>query len=545
MDFRILGSLEAAGESGPVTISAPKQRALLTLLLIHVGEVISVDRLIDALWGGEPPRTAPTSLQNLVAQLRQLLGADVLVTQAPGYVLNVPPENIDAVRFERALATARDADPALRVGMLRDALSLWRGAALADVAYESFASGEAHRLEELRLEATELRIAAELAQGGGSELVAELESLTAEHPLHEGLRESLMLALYRAGRQAEALDAFHAARGALGERIGIEPGPKLQAAYRAILRQQAPLAARERESEHDQLGAVAQAMRAGKLVVVLGPTTRRADESGNTASSLAAALSARFGCPPERAGDLARVGQYIALTQGLGPLYDELHRLHDRDDAAGPLERALTLAAVCMAGGEQSAPPLFVTAAFDEALEQALEHAGVPFDVVSYLALGNARGRFVHRLADGSVEVIALPNAYAGFSAQRVVVLKLHGGVDRVFAREWESYVVSEDDHIEYLAQGDVAAVLPVALAARLRRSHFLFLGYPLQHWSLRVFLQRVFSRDPLAYRSWAVSADPDELERELWAARGVHLVAMQPEAFAAALAQRLEHDSA
>ena len=163
------------------------------------------------------------------------------------------------------------------------------------------------------------------------------------------------------------------------------------------------------------------------------------------------------------------------------------------------------------------------------------------FDVVSYLAAGPKRGRFLHLPPDGTARVIDAPNAYTELLKERPVVLRLHGRVDRDRRAEWESYAVSESDHIDYLAQTDVAGVLPVALAARLRTSHFVFLGYPVRHWSLRVFLHRVFGRERMRYRSWAVGAGIDPFERQLWAARGIDALALPADGYAAALADRLE----
>ena len=391
----------------------------------------------------------------------------------------------------------------------------------------------------MRLEAAERRIDTDLELGGGAELVAEAQTLSAAHPLHEGFRELLMRTLYRAGRQAEALDAYHEARRTLVDHAGIDPGPRLQATYRAILRQELPAAQRSLETGV-HLAAAVKAMCEGRLIVVLGPTSASSREPQQDSSRVAALLAKRFGYPAEESMELARVSEHVSVEHGLGPLYDELHRLHDRDVGAGPAEGALAAVAAVLAAGDRPAP-LFVTAAFDESLEEALAEAGVSYDVVTYLARGSERGRFMHRRADGSARVIERPNAYTEIPPHRVVVLKLHGSVDRGSEREWESYAVSEDDHIDYLAYRDVASTVPVALLARLRRSHYLFLGYPLRDWGLRVFLHRLFAREPFAYRSWAVASTPTSVERQLWSGRGVDLVVQLPETFAAALARDVE----
>ena len=169
---------------------------------------------------------------------------------------------------------------------------------------------------------------------------------------------------------------------------------------------------------------------------------------------------------------------------------------------------------------------LIVTTNFDEALEQAFRDAGEKFDVVAYLAVGRHRGKFLHLPPDGPPTLVDVPNAYSALvPEERTVILKVHGRIDREPEREWESFVVSEDDHIDYLAQSDIATLIPVTLAARLRRSHFLFLGYPLDEWSLRVFIHRIWGRDRVSYRSWAIGINPSTIERELLRQRGIDIV--------------------
>ena len=225
----------------PVTIGGQRQRALLALLLLNANRVVATERLVDQLWGEHPPPTAITSLQNGVAQLRKALGAERVKTRAPGYLIAVEPHELDLTAFERAVHESREGAPAARSQALRDALARWHGPPLADFTYEAFAQGEIARLEELRLAALEERIDADLEAGAPPELVGELEALVAEHPLRERLRGQLMLALYRAGRQAEALAAYRDARHALTEELGIEPSPSLQRLNASILRQDAEL----------------------------------------------------------------------------------------------------------------------------------------------------------------------------------------------------------------------------------------------------------------------------------------------------------------
>jgi hypothetical protein len=179
-----------------------------------------------------------------------------------------------------------------------------------------------------------------------------------------------------------------------------------------------------------------------------------------------------------------------------------------------------------------------VTTAWDDAIERAFAEAGEEVDVVSYLAAGRHRGRFVHRAPDGSVSVIERPNVYAAELSleRRTVILKVRGQADADAGREYESFVVTEDDHIDYLGRADVAARIPVGLAAHLRRSHFLFLGYTMRDWCLRLVLGRVWSEGPAAYRSWAVHDRPAPAERELWRRVDVELVEAGLDAYADAL---------
>jgi len=239
MEFRILGPLEALDAGDPLPLSGAKQRALLAILLLNANRPVSRDALIDALWDERPPDTARKALQVYVSELRKLLGHDRIVTRPPGYLVRVGGDELDLHRFERLLGDATNALAQRRAesaaAALRVALALWRGQPLGEFAYERFAQLEIGRLEELRLTALEERIEADLALGRHGALVGELEALVAEHPLRERLRGQLMLALYRSGRQAEALDAYRAARRLLDEELGLEPSEELQHLERAIL----------------------------------------------------------------------------------------------------------------------------------------------------------------------------------------------------------------------------------------------------------------------------------------------------------------------
>jgi DNA-binding SARP family transcriptional activator len=532
LEFRILGPLEVAADGEPLQLSGQKQRALLALLLLDANRVVSTDRIVDALWGEEPPRTAATSLQNFVSQLRKLLGSDVVVTKPPGYQLRIEPEQLDLERFTRLVEESQAEPAAERAAKLRRALALWRGPPLADLGFEAFAQQEIGRLEELRLAALEDRVEAELEAGRHTDLVGELEAFADEHPLRERLRSHLMLALYRSGRQAEALQIYHDTRRVLVDELGIEPSPTLQQLHGAILRQDPRLEEGQpvAPAAEDRIKDVVETMLTGRLVPVLGADV----------ADLTLRLAERFEYPAN-GGALPQVAQYIAVMKGSGPLYDELHALLDPDLQPTVLHRFF--AALPPLLRERGAPhQLIVTTSYDLALERAFLDAGEEFDVVSYLAAGRNRGKFCHVAPDGTGTLIEVPNTYATELSleRRTIILKLHGQVSRsADDREWESFVVTEDDYIEYLAQSEVASVVPVALGAKLRRSHFLFLGYTMADWNLRLLLHRLWGDQPLSYRSWAVQPEPMPIEREFWRRRDVDVLEIPLERYVTALAQQ------
>ncbi len=527
-DFRILGPLEVSDETGTLLLGGQKQRALLALLLLEPGRVVSVDRIVDALWGERPPRTAITSLQNFVSQLRKVLGPELLETKAPGYRVRVRPGQLDLDRFRVLVESARASSPPERAAKLRQGLALWRGPPLADFAFEAFAQPYIAQLEELRLAALEERVEADLGAGSHAELIAELETLVEEYPQRERLRGQFMLALYRSGRQAEALQTYQAGRRLLVEELGIEPGRDLQQLHGAILRQEAGLQAPgTAPPSEDHFEQVLGALFAGRLVTVLGADV----------ADLAKRLAQRFDYS-ENGHGLPHVAQYVAVMKGSGPLYDELHALLDADAAPTPIHRFL--AALPPLLRERGLPhQLLVTTSYDLALEAAFLDAGEAFDVVSYIAAGPQRGKFCHVAPDGTGHLIDLPNTYATELSleERTVILKLHGQVDRGAERQWESFVVTEDDYIDYLSKSDVAGAVPVGLAAKLRRSHFLFLGYTMADWNLRVVLNRLWSDQPLSYRSWAVQEDAKPLELEFWRRRDVDVQQLALDQYVATLA--------
>jgi class 3 adenylate cyclase len=258
--------LEARKDGRGVALGGKKLRALLAVLALESGRVVSVDRLVECLWPGDPPETAAHAVQVYISQLRKALGSETVVTRAPGYVLEVDREQIDVHRFARLAddgrAVLEGGDPATAEAALREALALWRGPALTDFAYEPFAQTDIARLEELRIATVEERVDADLALGRDAELVPQLEGLVAAQPLRERPRAQLMLALYRSGRQADALAAYRAAHATLARELGLEPGPELKELEAAILRQDASLLPA-------QAAPVKPAMQFRRLVTIL------------------------------------------------------------------------------------------------------------------------------------------------------------------------------------------------------------------------------------------------------------------------------------
>jgi DNA-binding SARP family transcriptional activator len=317
VEFGILGPLEVRDGDRALALTGAKQRALLVVLLLHANEVVSSDRLLDELWGEEPPGSGATALQVLVSRLRDALGPGEaqLVTRAPGYVLEVERRELDLYRFEDLLEAAVDAEADVASGKLREALALWRGPALIEFSYEGFAQSAIGRLGELRLVALERRIEADLSMGRHAELVGELDALVAEHPLRERFRLQLMLALYRSGRQAEALDAYKAARRALIEELGIEPSPALQELEREVLRQDPALDLAQLEVPSRSL-----------LVVAFD------EENLDALVTLAESLAAR----PSREVVVAR----MVSADEVGPATQRLHARREKSLAKGVAARA-------------------------------------------------------------------------------------------------------------------------------------------------------------------------------------------------------------
>ena len=340
-------------EGRALELTRRKRRSLLALLLLNAGEVVSTDRLVEELWAGQPPKAAVGSLQNLVSDLRKALGRDTVKTRPPGYVLDVDPACIDLHRFERLVAQAAEGgDAEQRSALLHEALALWRGDPLADLAYEPFAHVEVARLEELRTAAREELIDAELELGHHKRLVGELETLVAANPLRERLREQLMLALYRSGRQAEALDAYRSARETLVDELGIEPSSELQRLEQSILRHDQELDLPERAAAHEPPGAerrktvtvlFTDIVDSTSLNAVLDPEVLRSvmrryfdtvrtlveRHGGIVEKFIGDAAMAVFGVPQMHEDDALRaVRAANDLREALVGLNDELERTH-------------------------------------------------------------------------------------------------------------------------------------------------------------------------------------------------------------------------
>jgi len=319
MEYRILGPLEALDGERRLPLGGTRQRSVLAMLLLHRNEALTRDVIIDQLWGEDPPATAAKVLQNCISALRKELpdGAETLRTLGSAYSLSVAPDELDRDRFERLVAEGRAAaseeQHAEAAERLREALGLWRGAPLSDFTYAAFAQEEITRLEELHVAALEDRIDADLALGRHDEVTAELEALVTRHPLRERLRRQFMLALYRGGRQAEALEAYRSGRRAMLAELGLEPGRALQDLERAILAQDpsiegpaprraapathgvvrpgraaaAPLHGRDEELALLEAGLDDAIAGRGRMFVVVGEAgsgkTRLADEIGSAA----------------------------------------------------------------------------------------------------------------------------------------------------------------------------------------------------------------------------------------------------------------------
>jgi predicted ATPase/DNA-binding SARP family transcriptional activator len=367
MEFRLLGPLEIAEAGVPIQLTARRQRALLAALLLRAGEGVSPDALIEAVWDGDPPASAASVLRLYLSQLRRLLPDGRLVRRQPGYALVVEPGELDAASFEELFADARRArsegNPRLARSLVGRALGLWRGAALADFAEAPFALDEAARLDNLRLACTEERFDLDLALGGHEEVVADVERLVAEYPLRERLRGQLMLALYRGGRQADALACYRAGSATLQADFGLDPGPALRELERLILLQdpsldlaavngrpgagrRVPAPATETIGRERELAALERLVlsRAARLITIAGPggigKTRLAIETAIAAGAQLADGAVIVDLAPLRDHELLlpAIGQALGLRETDGSSWPARLGEHLR-----PLELLLVL----------------------------------------------------------------------------------------------------------------------------------------------------------------------------------------------------------
>jgi DNA-binding SARP family transcriptional activator len=475
MEFRILGPLEVRRDDRPVQITGVKERALLAILLLHANEPVTTDRLVDDLWGASPPVTARKSVQVRVAGLRRALRNDVLLTRSDAYLARLRPGQLDLHRFEQLLSDGsrrlEDGDPTAAVAALDEALALWRGPPLADFAYESFAQPAIARLEELRADAFELRIDARLALGLHRSVIGELEALVAAHPFRERLRAQLMLALFRHGRQADALDFYRRAREKFVAELGIEPGPALQELQQAILRQDPSLAGPLPAPDRSVLLALRDARRLGELVAVAELLARRPGRELILAYVVAAGAdltSAAALANGARSALLARGIPARAITFTSAAPGDDLVRLASAEDVD----------LVLVDGG----PDLD-----DPALGTLLQRA--PCDVGVHIGRGRpAEEGPVLVLFGGAEHDWAAVEVGAWIAGAQGVALRLAGpaegaerdasralasaslAVQRVFGVAAEPVLLAAAAP-EVLAAAEAAAVVVVGLPERWRRS--------------------------------------------------------------------------
>ena len=487
IEVRLLGHLEVEVAGEPVRFEGAKQRRLFAMLALRAPEAVSADELVEALWGGEPPAGAGQALQKQISRLRRRLGdgGALLRHRAPGYVLDIDPDSVDSRRFEALVGAARTAvsrnDPERATASLRTAIALWRGEALADYRFDEFAQREIDRLEELRMEAIEERLGAELASGGAEDLIGELHALVAEHPLRERFRGQLMVALYRAGRQAEALETMRGGRQLLVEELGIEPGPELRRLERMILAHdpeltadrpgsgfvgRLPAPANETIGRRAELSEIEQLLVSPdvRLVTLVGPggvgKTRLAVEAARTAA-------ARF---PAGAVHVSLDG-----AENAGVLVPEAAA------ALGVVAASADELGTRLAVITRGAPALLVLDGFDRYVEDAGQVAELLAAVENLTVLATSRAPLrltVERVY--RVQPLPAPNATALFGARAGAVMgdRAIGDEDRAIVDAICARLDGLPLAIELAA--DRARLLPLpALLERLEDRLELLIGGP------------------------------------------------------------------
>ena len=343
-EIKVLGRVDLLIDGRGVPLGGSKPRAVLAMLALRANHTISADELIDGLWGERPPASAAKNVQLYVSRLRKAIGANGsgarIVTRGRGYELQVAEDAVDAARFERLVELGRrEADQGIVDGSVRGALELWHGAPLADVAEEPFAPAEVRRLEELHLRAVELAIDAELAAGGHREVIPELEKLIAEHPTHERFRAQRMLALYRAGRQSDATEAYREASRTLVAEIGAGPGPELRELQEAILRQDPALDPRPLQQELPRQLEGGSPLLAGRERELRWLRKRWAE--AETGRSLVALVGGPGGIGKTRlaaelAGEVQRTGAAVFYAAGTGSPDAALEAIRTADGSERP-----------------------------------------------------------------------------------------------------------------------------------------------------------------------------------------------------------------
>lgn len=302
---------------------------------------------------------------------------------------------------------------------------------------------------------------------------------------------------------------------------------------------------------------VVMAINRGRLVPFFGAGVNLVGRTGEThwqpgqsdclpsGGELATYLAKAYGYPADQPTDLLRVCQYVSVVNGIGPLYEDLRDIFDCDFTPTSVHAFFANLPRLLSDRHYPCPfQLIVTTNYDDLMERALVAAGQPFDLVCYMAEGEHQGRFMHRDPVGALRVIEKPNEYRGLSLEeRTVVMKIHGAVDRADP-ERDSFVITEDDYIDYLTRTDLATMVPSTLAMHLRRSQFLFLGYSLRDWNLRVILHRIWGKQRLKYKSWAIQLYADQLDREFWKTRDVDILDLDVGEYIAGLKSRLEEPS-
>lgn len=296
---------------------------------------------------------------------------------------------------------------------------------------------------------------------------------------------------------------------------------------------------------------VAAAFADGQVVPLLGAGVNLLDRAGDgdwqaqkllpSGRELAQHLASVFWYPEGEALDLLRVSQWAVAREGPGPLYDELRKLFVGEYAPTRVHRFLAALPGILRARATPQHQAIVTTNYDDALERAFDDAGEAYDVVWYIADGEHRGTFWHRPPNGEPRLIERPKLYDGLALEKqTAIVKIHGAVDRA-QPDRDSYVITEDHYIDYLTKTEVAQLLPAELLVRLTRSRFLFLGYSMSDWNLRVILHRIWGQQPLSYKSWAIQKDPSEIEQELWRVRGVDVLDIPLETYIDELEARLQ----